>query len=204
MLGQFPSIWPYRELCSSVARSHWCQWQLVIILSSCESCVQPPDGSYIKYTHPDSSDRLRRSHITQCCCGYCKLQYRWGYYKGTLMLLWQKAERLLCMQWLQSILIVPAMVLWFVVATVVLCHMRPKELVRRNLDAEWKLAQTLSHSVYMQKRGCAGMHTKQPQGHTDPSANLRTYRAEWAGNFNCGTLRKSGKLRLVWLHPQFD
>ena len=23
-----------------------------------------------------------RSHITQYCCGYCKSQYRWGYYEG--------------------------------------------------------------------------------------------------------------------------
>ena len=40
-------------------------------------------------THPDSSDRLHRSHITQYHWGYCELQYRWGYYEGTLMLLWQ-------------------------------------------------------------------------------------------------------------------
>ena len=26
-------------------------------------------------THPNSSDRLHRSHVTQYCCGYCKLEY---------------------------------------------------------------------------------------------------------------------------------
>ena len=30
--------------------------------------------AYLKYTHPESSDRLRGSHITQYHCGYCKLQ----------------------------------------------------------------------------------------------------------------------------------
>ena len=27
--------------------------------------------------HPDSSDRLWRSHKTLCCCGYCKLEWLW-------------------------------------------------------------------------------------------------------------------------------
>ena len=53
---------------------------------------------YMLHTHSDSSDRLRRSHITQYRYGYCKWQYLWGYYEGTLTLLWQKAEKLLRMQ----------------------------------------------------------------------------------------------------------
>ena len=35
-------------------------------------------------TYPDSCDRLRRSHIMQYRCGYCKLKYLWGFYEGTL------------------------------------------------------------------------------------------------------------------------
>ena len=31
-------------------------------------------------------------------CGYCKSQYHWEYYEGTLTLQWQKAEKLLCVQ----------------------------------------------------------------------------------------------------------
>ena len=41
----------------------------------------------------DSYDRLRKSHITQNCCGYHKLEYLDGYYKGSLMLLWQELPR---------------------------------------------------------------------------------------------------------------
>ena len=37
-----------------------------------------------QYTHPDSYDRLRRSRITQYCCGYSKLEYLWRHYEGTL------------------------------------------------------------------------------------------------------------------------
>ena len=29
-------------------------------------------------------DQLRGSHITRYRCGYCKSQYHWGYYEGTL------------------------------------------------------------------------------------------------------------------------
>ena len=41
-------------------------------------------------THRDSSDRLLRSHIMQYRCGYCKLEYLWRYYEGTLTILWKK------------------------------------------------------------------------------------------------------------------
>ena len=34
-----------------------------------------------EYTHPDSSEWLHRSHMTQ---------YTWGYFEGTLQLLWQE------------------------------------------------------------------------------------------------------------------
>ena len=71
-------------------------------------------------THPNSSDRLCRSHIMQYSCAYCKSYYCWGYYEGTLTLLWQKAEKLMRMQKLQSILIVPSTVLLLAVATLVL------------------------------------------------------------------------------------
>ena len=37
-------------------------------------------------THPDSSDQLQ-SHITRYRCGYCKLEYHWGYSEGTMQLL---------------------------------------------------------------------------------------------------------------------
>ena len=33
---------------------------------------------------PDSSDWLRRSHITQYRCGYCESQYRGGYSDATV------------------------------------------------------------------------------------------------------------------------
>ena len=35
------------------------------------------------------------SHMMQYRCGNCSLEYLWGYYEGTLQLLWQE---LLCMQ----------------------------------------------------------------------------------------------------------
>ena len=35
-------------------------------------------------------DLLRRSHVTKCCWGYCKFEYLWGYFEGTLQLLWQE------------------------------------------------------------------------------------------------------------------
>ena len=38
-------------------------------------------------TYPDSSDWLSRFHMMQ---GYCKLEYHWGYFEGTLQLLWQE------------------------------------------------------------------------------------------------------------------
>ena len=40
-----------------------------------------------KSTHPDSSDRLRRSIITQYYCGFCKFKYLRGYSDGILQLL---------------------------------------------------------------------------------------------------------------------
>ena len=53
-------------------------------------------------THPDSSDKLHKSLILcSTTIGYYKLQYRWGYYEGTLTLLWPKV---LCIQKLQSTL----------------------------------------------------------------------------------------------------
>ena len=45
--------------------------------------------------------------ITQYRYSYCKSQYCWRYYEGTLTLLWQKAEKLLHMHQLQGTLIVP-------------------------------------------------------------------------------------------------
>ena len=65
-----------------------------------------------KCTHPDSFDWLCRPHITQYRCGY------WRYCD-------KKAEKLLRMQLLQSTLIVPSTVLRLVVATAVLCYIRP-------------------------------------------------------------------------------
>ena len=35
------------------------------------------------YTHQDSSDWLHRSHIMQYRCGYCNLEYLWGYAAAT-------------------------------------------------------------------------------------------------------------------------
>ena len=35
-------------------------------------------------TRPDSSDLLRRSHVTQCPWGYCVLEYYWGYAAATV------------------------------------------------------------------------------------------------------------------------
>ena len=71
-------------------------WPLCQLVKLKWICVEP--GAHCStYTHPDSSNRLRRSHITQYRSSYCKSQYRWGYYEGTLMLVWQKAEKLLCM-----------------------------------------------------------------------------------------------------------
>ena len=44
---------------------------------------------FIKCSHPDSSNRLHRSHMTQYRWGYCSWEYRWGCFEGTLQLLWQ-------------------------------------------------------------------------------------------------------------------
>ena len=38
-------------------------------------------------THKDSSERLRRCHMTQYHLGWCKLEYHWGYSEGMLQLL---------------------------------------------------------------------------------------------------------------------
>ena len=106
--------------------------ELFLFQKSCSYCsgrgtipVSKIQYTHTNATHPDSSDWLRRSHITQYRCGYCKSQYRSGYYEVTLMLLWQKAEKLLHMQQHQSTLIVPSRVLRLAVVTAVLRNMRP-------------------------------------------------------------------------------
>ena len=45
----------------------------------------------LRHTHPDPSDQLCRSHMTQYRWGYCKWEYHWGYIEGTLQLLHQLA-----------------------------------------------------------------------------------------------------------------
>ena len=57
----------------------------------------------LKYQHPNFSDCLHKSHTTQYLCGYCKSEYLWGYYEGTLL-----SQELWHMKWLQSTLKVPS------------------------------------------------------------------------------------------------
>ena len=45
--------------------------------------------SFLFFKVTNSSNWLHRSHVTQYCCGYYKLEYLWRYYEGTLMLLWR-------------------------------------------------------------------------------------------------------------------
>ena len=70
------STWPRDFINIGLAKS-WTLSQLYYQYSACTG------------THPNSCDQLRRLHVTQYHCGYCKLEYVWGYYEGTLMLLWQ-------------------------------------------------------------------------------------------------------------------
>ena len=42
----------------------------------------------LQITHQDSSNQLRRAHVTQYRWGYYyKSEYRWGYFEGMLQLL---------------------------------------------------------------------------------------------------------------------
>ena len=54
-----------------------------------DSDVSEYSGEYT-HTHPDCSDWLRRSHITQYCCGNCKMAHLWGYHEDTVSLLWPR------------------------------------------------------------------------------------------------------------------
>ena len=54
-----------------------------------------PSILYKVCAHPDFSNYLHTSHITQYCCGYCMLEYLWVY-SSTLQLPWQE---LTCMQY---------------------------------------------------------------------------------------------------------
>ena len=67
-------------------------------------------------------DRLRRSHMMQYPWGYCKLEYHWEYFKGTMQLLhaWYVCH---------SNCSVPSAVLQFAVASTVLHHMKPTQPV---------------------------------------------------------------------------
>ena len=86
----------------------WNQIQLVSQFSLGQEHLSNTVFKYMEVifgiSFPNSFDRLCRSHVMQYHCGYCKLEYLWGYYKGNLMLLWQG---LLCIRSLQSTLIVP-------------------------------------------------------------------------------------------------
>ena len=100
---------------------------------------------FVRATHPDSCDWLRRSHITQYRCGYCKSQYHGGYYEGTLTLLWQKAEKLLVhMQKLQTTLIVSSTVLGLAVATVVRSRSGGIWMCRYQFEAKFIILQNTS------------------------------------------------------------
>ena len=56
----------------------------------------------IRCTHPNSSDRLCRSHIMYYRCGYCMLEYLWGYYEGTLPLLWHAYQACITLKYPHS------------------------------------------------------------------------------------------------------
>ena len=91
-------------------------------LNVCHS--KHPNHLKVQCTHPDSSNQLRKSYITQHPRGYCKLEYCWGYTAATV-------TGVLCMLKLQHTLKVPSTVLQ---AFVVLRHIRPMQPVRRSLD----------------------------------------------------------------------
>ena len=67
-----------------------CEWRISTFLHQIHIQI-----SYIHIQIPPTS---YIGFILRSTLWLLKSQYRWGYYKGTLTLLWQKAERLLCMQ----------------------------------------------------------------------------------------------------------
>ena len=66
-------------------------------------------------THPDSSDWLRRSHIVQYCCGFCKLEQLRGYAVWVCNSYSNRSYP--TKQYLQSILTTPLQLLQLVLAT---------------------------------------------------------------------------------------
>ena len=69
---------------------HLLPWIACVVLAWCNqwcnlmcNCPRSAMGWWVLPTDPDSSNRLRRSHMTQYCRGYCKLEYRCGYLEVT-------------------------------------------------------------------------------------------------------------------------